>query len=119
MNSIKSTKSSLILGTLNDLTRSKSQLIAETALLRQQLIVLNRQGKKPRFIPPGRLLLVSTASTVQSCKQALLIVKPDTLLHWHRQGFKLLWRFKPKAKKAKRIGFPIPINQARAIANNW
>jgi putative transposase len=101
MNRIKPATRLLILGALKDLTRSKSQLIAENALLRQQLIVLNRQVKKPKFTPLDRLLLVSLASTLQSWKQALLIVKPDTLLHWHRQGYKLFWRFKSKAKKAK------------------
>ena len=101
MNSIKPVRISLILGTLNDLTRSKSQLIAENALLRQQLIVINRQVKKPKFTSLDRLLLVALASTIQSWKQALLIVKPDTLLHWHRQGFKLFWKFKSRTKKAK------------------
>lgn len=98
---LKPAKSSLILGTLNDITRSKSQLIAENALLRQQLIVLNRQIKKPIFTPLDRLLLVGLASKVQTWKQALLIVKPDTLLRWHLQGFKLFWKFKSRTKKAK------------------
>jgi hypothetical protein len=98
MSWIKPTKPSFIIGTLNDLTRPNSQLIAENALLRQQLIVLNRQIKKPEFTPLDRLLLVWLASMVQSWKQALLIVKPDTLLHWHRQGFKLFWKIKSKSK---------------------
>jgi putative transposase len=101
MNSIKPARISLILGALNDLARSKSQLIAENALLRQQLIVINRQVKKPKFTSLDRLLLVGLASKVQSWKQALLIVKPDTLLGWHRQGFKLFWKFKSRTKKAK------------------
>jgi len=45
-----------------DLTRSKTQLIAENALLRQQLIVLHRQINKPRFIQSDRLWLVLLAS---------------------------------------------------------
>jgi putative transposase len=101
MNSIKPARTSLILGALNDLARSKSQLIAENALLRQQLIVINRQVKKPKFTSLDRLLLVGLASKVQSWKQALLIVKPDTLLGWHPQGFKLFWKFKSRTKKAK------------------
>lgn len=98
---LKPATSSLIIGTINDVTRSKSQLITENALLRQQLIVLNRQIKKPKFTPLDRLLLVWLASTVQAWKQALLILKPDTLLRWHRQGFKLFWKFKSRTKKAK------------------
>jgi hypothetical protein len=101
MNWLKPAKSSLILNILNDVTRSKPQLLAENALLRQQLIVINRQVKKPKFTALDRLLLVGLASKVQTWKQALLIVKPDTLLHWHRQGFKLFWKFKSRTKKAK------------------
>ena len=51
MNSIKPSRTSLILGTLNDLTRSKSQLIAENALLRKPLIVINRQVKNQNLLP--------------------------------------------------------------------
>jgi putative transposase len=101
MNSIKPARTSLILGALNDLARSKSQLIAENALLRQQLIVINRQVKKPKFTSLDRLLLVGFASKVQAWKQALLIVKPDTLLGWHPQCFELFWKFKSRTKKAK------------------
>lgn len=55
MSWLKPAKSSVIFGTLNDVTHSKSQLIAENALLRQQLIVLNRQINKPKFTPLDRL----------------------------------------------------------------
>ena len=68
--------------------------MAENALLRQQLIVLQRQVKQPTFTPVDRGLLVVLASRLPHWKQALLIVKPDTLLKWHRQGFKLFWRHK-------------------------
>ena len=66
MSWIKPARTSLIIGILNDITRTKSQLIAENALLRQQLIVINRQVKKPQFTSLDRLLLVSLASEVNS-----------------------------------------------------
>ena len=81
-----STKSPLP-GAVMDLTKSKPALLAENALLRQQLLVLNRQVKHPKFNPNDRFLLVILASLVCNWKQALLILKPDTLLGWHRQGF--------------------------------
>ena len=81
--------SSLPLGTLADLGRSKSELIAENALLRQQLIVLRRQGKRPAFTRTDRILLVLLARLVRTWNQALLIVQPDTLLRWHRGLFRL------------------------------
>ena len=71
---------SLPLGTLTDLGRSKSELIAENALLRQQLIMLRRQVKRPTFTRADRLLLVLLARLVRTWQQALVIVQPDTRL---------------------------------------
>lgn len=87
---------SLALSIATDLPRSKFQLIAENALLRQQLIVLQRQIRRPHFTQSDRLWLVLLASRVQSWKDVLLIPKPDTLLRWHRQGFRLFWKFKSR-----------------------
>ncbi len=84
----------LLRGALGDATRSKADLIAENALLRQQLVVLRRQVKRPRVTSTDRLLLVVLARCVQAWKDALLIVQPDTLLRWHRAGFRLVWRAK-------------------------
>ncbi len=71
--------SSLPLATLTDLGKSKSELIAENALLRQQLLVLRRQVKRPAFTRTDRILLVLLARVVRIWQQALLIVQPDTL----------------------------------------
>src|SRR5690606_2399122 len=73
----------------------------ENAFLRQQLIVLQRQTKRPRLTPWDRALLVLFASRLRRWRQALLIVKPDTLLKWHRQGFRLFWRRKSRPKSCE------------------
>jgi transposase InsO family protein len=88
------TAGSLVLGAAADLVRSRSELVAENALLRHQLIVLARTAKRPRFSRADRPLLVLLASRVTSWRQALLIVRPETLLLWHRAGFRLLWRWR-------------------------
>ncbi|SRR6266851_4624733 len=88
---------SLLLGTLIDQARSKSELVAENALLRQQLIILRRQVKRPACTRTDRMLLVLLTSMVRTWKQALFIVQPETLLRWHRQGFKLFWKDKSRA----------------------
>ena len=88
----------LLEGAAADLLRTKPELIAENALLRQQLIVLERQVKHPTFTPLDRGLLVMLASRLPHWKQALLIVKPETLLKWHRRGFKLFWRHKSQGQ---------------------
>jgi putative transposase len=89
--------SSLLLGSLEDLSRSKSQLIAENALLRQQLIILSRSVKRPTYREADRVLLVLLARVVHPWKQVLFIVQPDTLLRWHRELFRLVWKRKSKA----------------------
>ena len=71
---------SLLLGTIADLGRSKSELKAENALLRKPLIILKRQMKRPACTKTDRVLLVLLARVVRTWKQALLIVQPDTLL---------------------------------------
>ena len=85
---------SLLLETLADLNRSKSELIAENALLRKPLIILRRQVKRPTFTRADRMLLVLLARTVQYWKQALFIIQPETLLRWHREAFRLFWKHK-------------------------
>src|SRR5437588_1990894 len=88
---------SLPLATLTDLARSKSELIVENALLRQQLIVLRREVKRPSITRSDRVLLVLLARLVRTWKQALFIVQPETLLRWHRELFRLYWKRKSKA----------------------
>ena len=89
---------SLLLGTIADLGRSKSELIAENALLRQQLIILKRQVKRPACTKVDRLLLVLLARMVRTWKQALFIVQPETLLRWHRESFRLYWKRRVKGQ---------------------
>ena len=79
-------------GTLGDLARTKAELLAENAFLRQQLVVLRRQFQRPVLTPADRLRLILLARLARGWRAALLIVQPDTLLRWHRQGFRLVWR---------------------------
>jgi putative transposase len=108
-------------GVLADLLRSKPELLAENALLRQQLLILRRSIKRPRCRPADRALLVLLASRVQAWRQALLIVQPDTLLRWHRQLFSVYWRRKsratPRARRAKVSGEAIALIREMATAN--
>jgi len=73
-------RTSLPLATLTDLGRSKSELLVENAILRQQLIILRRQVKQPTYTKTDRVLLVLLARLVRTWHQALLIVQPDTRL---------------------------------------
>jgi len=93
---------SLVLDTVGDLRRDKSELVWENALLRQQLIVMKRSVKQPKMTNTDRRILVVLASRLRAWQSALLLVKPNTLLQWHKQLFKLVWR----RKSAIRVGRP-------------
>ena len=95
---IKPATSVLLVGILSDLTRSRTDLVIENALLRQQLIVLNRQIKRPRLTNPDRFRLVFLSHFTKFWKQALHIVQPDTLLRWHRELFRFYWRRRSQGK---------------------
>jgi putative transposase len=79
-------------GFIADLTRSRAELVTENALLRQQLIVASRAVKRPAFRVHERGLLVLLASLYRQWRHALLLVTPETVLRWHREGFRLFWR---------------------------
>jgi transposase InsO family protein len=85
-------------GLLRDATRSREELVAENLLLRQQLIVAVRANKRPKFAVHERSLLVLLARLLPHWRDAVLLVKPETILRWHREGFRLLWRWKSRQK---------------------
>ncbi len=92
---------SIALGSLSDSTRSRADLLAENALLRQQLIILKRQIKRPHLSNSDRILLVLLARCTKYWKQTIFIIQPDTLLRWHRNLFCFFWRWKSKSKTKK------------------
>jgi putative transposase len=111
-----------VTGAVLDLCRSKQQLALENALLRQQLIVLRRQVNRPRLTNADRALLVLIASRLRTWKSSLLIIQPDTLLRWHREGFRLLWKRKSRTnsrepKKSKQPAETIELIKQMAREN--
>src|SRR5215469_4374250 len=110
---------SLPLGTLIDLGRSKSELMAENAFLRQQLIILSRQVKQPVCSKADRTLLVLLARLVRTWKQTLFIVQPDTLLRWHRELFRLVWKRKsqPTSRQSRVAAETIALIREMAVKN--
>jgi putative transposase len=90
----------VLVGFIADVTRSREHLLMENALLRQQLIVASRKVKRPLFKAHERGFVVLLASLLPHWRNALLLVKPDTVLRWHREGFRLFWRWKSKNTKS-------------------
>ncbi len=101
INWTRPSNTAFVLGTVTDLARTKSDLVEENALLRKPLIILRRQIKRPACMKADRILLVLLARMVRTWKQALFIVQPGTLLRWHRQGFRLFWKYTSRAAASK------------------
>src|SRR5258707_12125781 len=78
--------------------RTQAQLEAEIAMLRHQLNVLRRQTPRPRLTAADRLLFVWLCRLFPSLRSAITIVQPDTVLRWHRSGFRLYWRWKSRSR---------------------
>ena len=81
---------------------SKVHLIMENLALRQQLAVLGQSVKRPELRPRDRVFWVLLSRLWPSWRSALAIVRPETVVTWHRKGFKLFWRWKSRTRKPGR-----------------
>jgi hypothetical protein len=82
----------LLLHVLPSPFRSQARLEAEIVFLRHQLNLLRRRfPAKSRLRPVDRLLFVWLYRLVPSLLNAAIIVQPDTIVRWHRSGFRLYW----------------------------
>src|SRR5262245_27886229 len=81
----------------SSLFASRLSLATEILVLRQQLLVLNRTVKRPKLRRRDRLFWVCLSRLWKDWRDALIIVKPDTVIKWHREGYRLYWRWKSKA----------------------
>ena len=88
-----------VLAVLASPFKSKSRLEAENAVLRHQLIVLRRKVQgRARLTNNDRWFLVRLYRWFPSILQVLTIVQPETLVRWHRAGFRCYWRWKPRPR---------------------
>ena len=79
--------------------KSKTRLEAENAVLRHQLIVLRRKMPgRVRLMNSDRWFLIQLYRWFPSILNVLTIVHPETLVRWHRAGFRCYWRWKSRAR---------------------
>src|SRR5882724_8625648 len=79
--------------------RSKSRLEAENAVLRHQSIVLRRKMRgRPQLTNNDRWFFIQLHRWFPSILQVLTIIRPDTLVRWHRAGFRRYWRWKSRPR---------------------
>ncbi len=74
---------------LRGLIVSRAKLSLELLALRQQLAIFQRTIQRPRIRKRDRLFWVGFSRIWKDWRSALIIVKPETVLKWHRQGFKM------------------------------
>ena len=86
------------LNTLHGLTaavsaifKSRAALELENLALRHQIGVLQRSVKRPKLVPADRLLWAWLYAVWSGWRSALVIVKPDTVIAWHRKSLRLFW----------------------------
>src|SRR5215472_10690824 len=91
----------LVLNTLHVLVaaaaatfKSRAALQLENLALRHQLGVLHRSVKRPKLTPLDRVLWAWLCDVWNDWRSALVIVKPDTVIAWHRKSFRLFWTWK-------------------------
>ena len=83
--------------------RSHSALAAENLFLRKQLALFQERKIKPRRADDSTRWMMVTLSRMFPWREALVNVKADTLLRWHRRGFRLFWRWKSKPTGRPRL----------------
>jgi putative transposase len=79
----------------------RTAILAENLALRHQLGVLQRSVKRPRLRQRDRILWVWLSRLWSGWRESLAIVKPETVIRWHREGFKLYWRWKSRGKSGR------------------
>ncbi len=80
---------------------SRSAIAAENLALRHQLGILQRSVKRPRLRQLDRILWVWLSLFLENLRSCLIVVKPDTVVRWHRDGFRLYWRWKSRGKPGR------------------
>src|ERR1700686_1770357 len=92
-----------ILRLISAAVRSRAQLAAENLFLRKQLAMyVERQVKPHRADDATRIALVALSWLID-WRRLLTVVKPETLIRWHRKGFQLFWRWKSRPRGRPRL----------------
>ena len=111
------------LQTLRTLFQTRKDLVLEHLALRQQLSIYVQKEPKPRMDLPDKLFWVLMSRSWSRWRETLVIVKPDTVVRWHREGFRLYWRW--KSQRGNKPGRPPTKAEIRdlirkmATENHW
>ena len=90
-----------LIRTLISTLSTHRSLALENLALRQQVAVLQRSSRRPFLTGIDRLFWCFLSRTWRGWANSLAIVKPETVIRWHRQGFKRFWTWKSRGKKGR------------------
>jgi len=101
--------------------RSRNEQVIVELALRQQLATFTEKGHRPRITPADRGFWVLLSRVWSGWKEILIIVQPETVIRWHRKGFRLYWRSISKRGPGRP---PIPVEvqaliRRFATENGW
>jgi putative transposase len=99
------------LGTLRSAVRTHRELALENLALRQQLTVWKAREPRPRLTEMDRLFWVFLARIWTKWRHSLHVVRPETVVRWHRQGFRRYWAWKSR----RRSGRPMVSTELRDL----
>jgi putative transposase len=111
----------LLVTTIFRCLHARRTLLLENLVLRQQLAVLKRKHPRPRLRAFNKIFWVLARRFWSGWKQALIVVSPETVVGWHRAGFKLYWRATSRARRVigrKRISKEVRNLIFRMVAEN-
>ncbi len=91
------------LSVLRDTFRGRAVLQLELLALRHQLATIQRTSPRPSLRSADRLLWVILSRMLPNWRELLVIVKPETVIGWHRKGFRLFWTWKSRRWKGGRL----------------
>jgi len=81
--------------------KTRADLMVENRALRQQLNVLRRKAGRPRLRNQDRVFWLWLARSWGSWRDSLIVVKPETVVRWHRHGFKYHWTWKSRRRRGR------------------
>ena len=76
--------------------RRRRATVAEILVLRRQIALYKERGIKPRRIDAVTRIFLALLSRFFNWRDALVVVRPETMIRWHRAGWKLFWRLKSR-----------------------